>query len=1011
MLKTSFQDFGKIMFRMPLFSYHILFDEENKTKNLDDLILEYLEDDKFLEAIFWSSQQIYNIILDLKNKDLSEKKKDKVLLTLKKYLIRASTRPTPYGTFAGTEIQHISRINKEKSFIYKRKLRLDVNIIRKIIHSIKNNKSISTQLSYTINNTLYSFDGHFRYLEIDKSGKNNPQISSLEKNEILNFIYSKGKKEKITFNLIFNKFSDDYNEQDFSKFFHELIDSGFLVSELELSQTDNDGLRHINEFLENNRGINSPAIFKYKNLLKSISDYISNVENLPIGVFNKNEFNDILDLFTDLHIDVEQEQIFHVDVLNENTDVAELSIKDLRNLKEAVVALSKITVRDRAETELKNFIKIFFERYNTSSVSLLEALDPEIGIGFPASENIGSFSNNEFVNFSKKNIPTAVKNKHNLSEWLIDKIENLSYSETEIKINSVDLKDVLELNKLSNSFNIVGQVLDMNKILLQSAGGLHANTLLSRFAYMNDGIKSLCKSIADFEKQISDEVIYAEIVWIPDGKEANITRKITYSDYEIPIYYKSSLSVKNQILLSDILVCIENNEVILKSKRFKKKIIPRLSSAHNFLASNNSIYRFLSSLQSQNSLSLSILPDFLNSKKRFFPRITYKNIILHPCCWILQESDIVLIKNSKTPQEDLKKFFKKWKVNHCILLCQGDNELFLDISNDSYLIILLDEICKNHKIILLKEWLYDTGHENNFVNQFILPLKNENPGNYKKSFMKNSQNEIRDFYPGGEWIYLKIYCDANYCDIILKNIFKQIKQLEENNSIEKWFFIRYLDPHYHIRLRIQIKHDVFFKQTIDIINQNLEVYIKKNIIWKISLETYNREIERYSESQIDNTEYAFYKDSFLFSKLLQNKDFVENIKLRIFTATRNVDFWLDLFKLDLKAKRSFCEIMKNSFLAEQSEAFKKETEIKYRENQDLLFVFLKNDTFLKFFKERNDELIKINLNIQNLQDFIHMSLNRYFVNNQRNWEFLIYYFCFKYYSRCMYSASEKDIYK
>ncbi|KQM32211.1 lantibiotic dehydratase [Chryseobacterium sp. Leaf201] len=1010
MSQNSFQDFGKIMVRNPLFSYQILFNDENTTKNLDELIRDYFEDEKFLEAIFWSSKQLYSTILKLKNENLSEKKRDRILLTLKKYLIRASTRPTPYGTFAGTAIQNISENDTQESFSNKKKLRLDVNIIRNIIRSIENNKFLSQHISYSANNTLYSFNNQFRYLEIDKKCKNNPQVSSLEKNEILNFVHSKSKKEKVNFHLIYNRFSEDFEEQEFLEFFHELVDSGFLVSELELSQTDKNELRHINEFLEKYEIKNSPEALQYKSLLKLISDYISNIQNSPSGDFNKSEFESISELFKDMKINMENEQIFHVDVLNENASLPEFSVNNLRNLNEAISILSKITAKGQRESEVESFIKIFSEKYETASVSLLEALDPEIGIGFPASENIGSVSNNEFINFTKKSIKDQSKNKQNFSSWLINKIESLSHGETEIRINKNDLQDIQDQNSsLSNSFNIVGQVLNSDKILLQSAGGVHANTLLSRFAYMNNEIQSLCKSIAYFEKEISDDIIFAEIIWIPDGKEANITRKLTYFNYEIPIYYNSSFPIRNQISLRDILVCIENNEIVLKSKNLKKRIIPRLSSAHNFMASNNSIYRFLCALQDQNPLNLAILPDFLSSKKRFFPRIVFKNIILHPYCWILQESNITTIKNSQIPLQKLKDFFKKWNVNQYVLLCQGDNELFLDTSNDSYLDILLDEIYKNHKIIVLKEWLYDPNSTDSFVNQFILPLKTNQPKAMTKSSLNYVQTGKRNFHPGEKWLYFKIYCDANYSDVILKKLFKQIKKLEKNKLVEKWFFIRYLDPHYHIRLRIQMKSDQFSGEIISQANQNLGYFIKKNIIWKISLDTYNREIERYSVSEIDTAEYIFYKDSLLFSKFLKHEDFNDNIKLRMFSAAKNVDSWLDLFKLDLKAKKDFCETMKNSFAKEQSENFKIETEKKYRENQDLFHSFLKNDTFVQFFRERNRNLAELNLNNQNLQDFIHMSLNRWFIANQRNWEFLIYYFCHKYYNRCLYSSSEKDL--
>ncbi len=356
----------------------------------------------------------------------------------------------------------------------------------------------------------------------------------------------------------------------------------------------------------------------------------------------------------------------------------------------------------------------------------------------------------------------------------------------------------------------------------------------------------------------------------------------------------------------------------------------------------------------------------------------------------------------------MKNFFIKWNVSLFVQLSQGDNELFLDISNNSYLDILLDEIHKNPKTVVLKEWLYD--FENEDVNQFIMPLKKNLPLMYKYLSPIHHESNVRKSHPGGKWIYFKIYCDANYADLILKKIFSQIiRNLEKTYRLEKWFFIRFLDPHHHIRLRLQIKSADFSGELINIIHQKLNSFIKKNIIWKINLDTYNREAERYSPSKIDSAEYAFYKDSFVFARLLLNKDFEENIRLRIFSAAKNIDSWLNLFRLDLDAKKNFCEKMKKTFTGEQSETFKVETEKKYRENQDLFYSFLKSDKFEQLFKFRNKDLETVDLSIHNLQDFIHMSINRWFITNQRNWEFMVYYFCFKYYSRCLYNSSERHL--
>jgi thiopeptide-type bacteriocin biosynthesis protein len=1013
MIKKEFQNFSKILIRTPSSFYTDLFNENETTKNLDDLISFCLNDKKFLEAIHWSSTQLYNTILDFNKKNFPEVKKRQILLTLKKYLIRSATRSTPYGTFAGTFIQSFTNIRLDEEKIFRRKLRLDINIVRKITRSIESNDSFLPYLSFTVNNSLYSFDNQFRYLEIDKNEQTKPKISSLEKNEVLNFLYLKNKEDKITFNLISHKFSEVFEHQELFSFFRELINVGFLVSELELLQTDKDELKNIRKFINRTEIRSLNGVDKYKDLFKCTDDYITSVENLSFGDYNKDDYKKILELLNNLGIVINDEQIFHVDILNKNINSLDFSETDKKQIFEAISILSKITVPNILKSHIQKFKLLFIEKYEYNYIPLLQVLDPEVGIGFPPNNSLGSVSSNELINFNQKLSENKHPETNNLSDWLIDKIENLSSEEKVIEICSKSLQNFPDRShSLSHSFNVVGQILGSNRILLQNVGGIHSNTVLSRFAYLDDKIKFLCEDIADWEKEISKDVIFAEIIWIPNGREGNITRKKSYFDYEIPIFYKSSQDSKIQITLDDILVSVHEDEIILISKKLKKRIIPRLSSAHNFLSSTNSVYKFLSSLQNQSLQNLYLDPDFANSKKRFFPRIMYKNVILHQASWILQESDIKTIKTSKEPFKEFDKYIKKWNVEKYILLCQGDNELFLDISNASYLEILMDEIYKNHKIIVLKEWLY-TQDQNPSVNQFILPLKNKRAIPFKKLSINNDLLKTDSFYPGSEWIYIKIYCDVNYSDVIIKTIYNKVIKKFENNIVKEWFFIRYNDPHHHLRFRIHINSSDVFEQIMTDINKSLHLFMNKKIIWKIKLDTYEREIKRYFHSKIEIAEYIFYKDSLVFLKLLKNNNFKEDIKLRLFTAVKNVDFWLESFNLTIKEKRDLCESMKATFASEQSHDFILQTEYKYRENKDVLFAFLKSNTFAATFKDRNIELNRLHLTRHNLRDFIHMSLNRWFVSNQRNWEYLVYYFCFNYYNRCIYTSQslKKDVKK
>jgi len=64
----------------------------------------------------------------------------------------------------------------------------------------------------------------------------------------------------------------------------------------------------------------------------------------------------------------------------------------------------------------------------------------------------------------------------------------------------------------------------------------------------------------------------------------------------------------------------------------------------------------------------------------------------------------------------------------------------------------------------------------------------------------------RTFIPGSEWVYFKLYTGTKTADSILKNeLYGYVSKMLKNGIIDKWFFIRYADPDFHVRLRLHLK--------------------------------------------------------------------------------------------------------------------------------------------------------------------------------------------------------------
>lgn len=993
-------DFGYVI-RRPFFSYDILLSSDEETFDLDKVLNNLLEDKVFLTSIYWSSPDIYNLISLNKRSSLKKVEQDKLFYTLKKYVIRATTRTTPFGTFSGCGFKSFQ--NSTFNSIY-RKSRIDMELLQTIKNLVEKDEFCKRNLKYGINNTIYEVSEEFRYYEkVSVLNKVNFHLSSIESDSYVRKLFSGIGTKYLPINEIVTLLKDDFGKEEILEFIFKLIDEGVLMSELHLKlNLESDLVTFIKtvQKLENDENEN---FNQYLRILQSIENCQNLLQDSPLDYLPMQEINDIQNLLKRNKISTKH--IFHID-LNIGDDQEDLlDAKFLRRLNNSLNFLTTIPQNNSLlGDQLKQFKNLFKIRYGDEEVKLIEALDNDFGIGFPANKNIGN--NNESIFF--ENIvfrPLESNDKVAISkntEWIMKLLSNFDKDQYSIEIKSVDNNLNQNNFQLQENFFVMGTFFDQNTFHLQSCGGVNALSILGRFSYLNEDVDTLCKKIVNDEIINNDKVIFAEIVYLPDGRTGNIARHNNFYNYEIPVFTESQADNKYQISLNDIYISIQDDEIVIRSRTLNKRIIPRLSNAHNFNNSNLSIYKFLAALQFQNNLSLGCNFNYSEIKRSFIPRITYEKIILHRATWILFNADIQEILHSQSPIETLEKVLKNKNVNRFISLINGDDEFFIDTKNRSYTSILLGEL-KKIKLACLCEFPFGktTGDKPRYIKQIILPLKNEN-SNSLKNFSNNITNSKieRIFIPGSEWFYIKIYCSSLLSDSLLSEIFSPLlNKWVKKNVIFSGFFIRYLDPHYHVRFRFHLTQKKYNSKLLQEINSCLQEKLNKGVIWNIVQDSYVREVERYGIEYIENTEQLFYYDTLLILKLLSDSEFIENEEFRVYSAIKNIDNYLSIFNLSLQQKFQFCKEMESAFEKEFNQQIKKQVYTKYREYGSSLYNFMIDDKINELFTKR-DELIKeLKLNIDCLPSYVHMSINRWFVAQQRVYEYLCYAFLVKFYNR------------
>jgi len=88
--------------------------------------------------------------------------------------------------------------------------------------------------------------------------------------------------------------------------------------------------------------------------------------------------------------------------------------------------------------------------------------------------------------------------------------------------------------------------------------------------------------------------------------------------------------------------------------------------------------------------------------------------------------------------------------------------------------------------------------------------------------------------PGDHWLYVKIYTGFKTADLLIADVIAPLaNELMDNKLIGKWFFIRYTDPEFHLRVRFFLTERSNLGIALQMLNDTLQVYIQKGLVWKV----------------------------------------------------------------------------------------------------------------------------------------------------------------------------------
>ncbi len=959
---------------------------------------EVLQEQAFRNAVFLASAGFY-ALLEKKEFDF-DKLADKEKHTLYKYYNRMCFRPTPFGSFSSfTLLQwgsggQVRLAGSDESILH---LLPDQKFLKKLHNRAEADQSDRLM----VNPAFYRFNDVFRYTKssIDDKGRFNFSLEGIEAVKFNKQLFSFLSSKKISKNILLRWIMEhsDCSDAEAEGYIQFLLDAGAVFNGTQGKVISNEviekfpGLPGWNDFWKNYTMIPLADEAFLSTLARDIGEIAK--ENKPVG------------------------QPFYA-ALERPNKTGGPDITEQEELSKAVHVLQLLANAEQP-ADLLRFIRDFRSRFDQERVPLLLALDPDGGLHYgemePSMPDHDILENIPFPELEDENrtLGWHASQQFIFKLWVGDTLRDpwspLQISEDDLIKLENHKKAVLPLPQTQAlMYRSTGE-----HLIIESSGGVTATSLIGRFSCFSDPVHQFCRELAAKETTANPDVVFADIAQQSDTHVDNINRRKSIYSHEIPLNVFPSQPTENLVLPGELMVSLKGGELILESSKLNKRIIPRLATAYNFRNNHSPVFRLLCDLQFQGvQAGLSFSLENFFPGLTFYPRVCYGRVILCLAKWNFKESDIspLTTGNNVDTFKTLDGFRRKHHLPRHIAIGATDQQLVFDLANSTEARFFLQSIDGLKRITIQEYLLPDRSvlsGKKPLAGQMIAFLAHDN--NIYKPSKKESATvygeKQRDFLMGSNWLYLKIFCIPRASDEILsKVIFPFIKG--QKKRIKKWFFIRYTDKGYHLRLRMQAEESDLGAILVAL-RKKIESSGHDKLIRDFQGDTYRRELERYGPDLISHVEELFCAGSHLTVSALTLKGNsslqLSEFEPALLTAYRMIScFFPSLIDaLDYLGK------VTDQFMAEfrADKALKVAMDEKYRKKKLVIADLLEGNELSKHLSPLLKQMSVLDgltsryskdKRMELLVDLVHMQLNRTFSVRQRQQELFVYYCLQKY---------------
>lgn len=972
-----------------------------------------LDDPVFREALYLASPVLWQECDKWRRGEITDTRRlDKLRKSLTRYYLRATSRCTPFGLFAGCGLARwgaSSHLALDPAR-HARHTRLDMHYLCALAQHLAGLDAVRPRLRYRPSSSLHRAGEAFRYVEyLYTDGRRVNQLSAVEASPAVTQTLEAA-QHGATYPELLRQLTaaTGASPEEAAAFIDELARAQVLVHELEPTVTGPEFFDHLLRVFQRLLAeAPGPDLAALLDRLTQVQAALHALDAAPAN--EPARYEAIAALLEPLGVPVEAGKLFQTDAALSITPQSTVA-EDVQTELLAALRVAALLTPEAPATRLTDFQRRFEARYEQQEVPLLAALDTESGLYY------ADYGRSVYVPLVHDIVtPVAAATSPSARAFPADELltrrlrQAQQTRQYEVELTAADVAALPPPPQpLPPSLSVMFRLLDQRLIQLESVGGSSAVNLLGRFAHAAPAIGELVRAVTAHEQTQNPAVDFAEVCHLPDSRAGNVLLRPSFRALEIPYLAQAAVPPAQQIPVQDLTLAVRNGRFVLRSRRTGRPVVPRLSTAHNYSHDALPVYQFLCDLQTQG------VQPYLEARwpgqPAFAPRLRTGRVVLAPAAWHLEAADLaaLLAASEAALPAALAAFRRQWQLPRWFVLAEGDNELLVDADNP-WLVQVWLEAVRGQARVHLKEFLFDAAQSpahspaGPHTQQLLALLLREGPVYAALPAPAPADAVRREFGLGSEWLYYKLYCGQQQADSVLLDAVQPLTEtLQAQELIDQWFFIRYADPEPHLRLRLHLPDVACLGEVVQLVAAQLQPWQAAGIVWRVQTDQYQRELERYGPHLIELTEQLFHWQS---EALLRHLAAATEPDAYWAGALATADELLAAFAYPLAQRLALTTGLREAFFREFNgdKPLRRQLDAKYRQLRPVLADCLPAEPVVP--PELAALAARINAQREAGQPeppglmgaYLHMLLNRYLPAEPRLHELVLYDFLSRHY--------------